>query len=102
MVEPPEKKQIADRWRLCPPAGMMARMLMATIGCEPGSSFSEGHRGATETMFIRYFLFVVLTLILAGRGAFAEDSDPVILKEDFEHGFSRWKTSDPDPAKSVW
>jgi hypothetical protein len=67
-----------------------------------GSSFSEGHRGATETMFSRYFLFVVFTLILAGRAAFAEDSNPVILKEDFEHGFSRWKTSDPDPAKSVW
>jgi hypothetical protein len=53
-------------------------------------------------MFSRYFLLVVCTSILAGRGAFAEDSNPIILKEDFEHGFSRWKTSDPDPAKSVW
>ena len=50
------------------------------------------------------FLFVVCSLILAPAAAVADESKlPLILKEDFEHGFSRWKTTDPDPQKkSVW
>jgi hypothetical protein len=28
---------------------------------------------------------------------------PLLFKEDFEHGgLDKWKTTDPDPAKSVW
>lgn len=34
--------------------------------------------------------------------ALADDELPLVLKEDFEHGFARWQTTDPDPAKSVW
>src|SRR6187551_1299279 len=32
----------------------------------------------------------------------ADTSLPLIVKEDFEHGMGRWKTSDPGGAKSVW
>jgi hypothetical protein len=32
----------------------------------------------------------------------AERELPVLLKEDFEHGMDRWKTTDPDPADFVW
>jgi hypothetical protein len=27
---------------------------------------------------------------------------PLLLKEDFEHGMTRWQTTDPDPAKPFW
>jgi hypothetical protein len=27
---------------------------------------------------------------------------PLLVKEDFEHGMDRWRTTDPDPANSVW
>jgi len=32
----------------------------------------------------------------------AERELPVLLKEDFEHGMDRWKTTDPNPNDSVW
>ena len=47
--------------------------------------------------------FAALFLILAGGTlAAAEDARlPVLAKEDFEHGFSRWQTTDPDQLDQV-
>src|SRR5262245_21341460 len=59
----------------------------------------DRHVGATETMFTRCFFsfFTVVTVaatFLAPAVASAEGSKlPLILKEDFEHGFSRWQTT---------
>ena len=46
----------------------------------------------------------VAMLCLAGGQAasFADTSLPLLLKEDFEHGMGHWRTTDPDPADSVW
>lgn len=40
--------------------------------------------------------------LLAVRAGMAEDSLPVVLKEDFERGMDRWQTTDPDPVVGVW
>ena len=32
----------------------------------------------------------------------ADNSPPLLLKENFEHGMTRWQTTDPDSADSVW
>src|SRR4051794_27998662 len=72
--------------------------------CNPNGSLPDAHRGANETMSYRV-LFFVLTAFLAGSPFSLADERklPLLLKEDFEHGFSRWKTTDPNPAKkSVW
>ncbi len=45
---------------------------------------------------------VCLALVVGASSSFAEDSWPVLLREDFEQGLVRWKTTDPDPADSVW
>jgi hypothetical protein len=34
--------------------------------------------------------------------ASADDELPLILKEDFENGFSRWQTTDPKELEAVW
>jgi len=51
-----------------------------------------------------HFLVVLVLLCLAGGqiGVSANDRLPLLLEEDFEHGFSRWQTTDPDTADSVW
>jgi hypothetical protein len=36
------------------------------------------------------------------QSARSADNWPILAKEDFEDGFTRWQTTDPDPAKSVW
>ena len=32
----------------------------------------------------------------------ADNALPLLLKEDFERGMARWRTTDPTPATSVW
>ncbi len=44
----------------------------------------------------------VCLVLAVVASSFADDSWPVLLKEDFEHGMDRWKTTDPDPSESVW
>src|SRR6476661_8568315 len=84
---------------------MMRRLTATAVRCRP-RSFPDRQVGAKETMSGRYFvfLFVVATAILVPSAAFSDDSKlPRIVKEDFEHGFSRWQPTDPDPAKKlVW
>lgn len=29
-------------------------------------------------------------------------ADPLLVYDDFEHGFARWTTTDPEPASGVW
>jgi hypothetical protein len=48
------------------------------------------------------YLFILLYLIGSQRTSIANDSLPVLLNEDFEHGFSHWQTSDPKGAEPVW
>src|SRR5438128_2693160 len=85
---------------------MIMRSKTATAVRRQERSFPHRQVGANETMSVRYLLFLLVAgyVILAPRGVVAEESKlPLILKEDFEHGFSRWKTTDPDPKKkSVW
>jgi hypothetical protein len=48
---------------------------------------------------------VVYSMLTVAGGELraAEAAMPVLLKEDFEHGgLEKWKTTDPDPANSVW
>jgi hypothetical protein len=53
-----------------------------------------------QTMF---HLFVVLAnLVVVSTASAVESKLPLLMKEDFEHGFSHWKTTDPDPANGVW
>jgi hypothetical protein len=41
--------------------------------------------------------------LFGGQVAHGQDNGlPLVVKEDFEQGMDRWKTTDPDPAKSVW
>ena len=44
--------------------------------------------------------FLVVTI--AGVLASADEPLPVLVEEDFEQGFDRWQTTDPEPAESVW
>src|SRR4051794_38495309 len=85
---------------------MIMRPLTATLAYHAAHRLPDRQVGATETMSSRYLslLFVACTLILAPAAVVAEESKlPLIFNEDFEHGFSRWKTTDPNPAKkSVW
>jgi hypothetical protein len=48
-----------------------------------------------------YYL-VIANLFGVLRGFCDEQKLPILLKEDFEQGFSRWKTNDADPEKGVW
>jgi hypothetical protein len=84
---------------------MMIRKFVTIVGLCHAYRFPDRQVGATQTMSSRYLtLFAVCVSILAAPAAPAEESKlPLILKEDFEHGFSRWQTTDPDPAKKmVW
>ncbi len=46
---------------------------------------------------------LILTCFISGPfAARAEEKWPLLLKEDFENGISRWQTSDPKGAASVW
>jgi hypothetical protein len=49
-------------------------------------------------------VFIIGSSWLNGNQAvvLADQPLPLILKEDFENGFSRWQTSDPQGADSVW
>ncbi len=49
-------------------------------------------------------LLLAISLVFGGAGAArAADAElPILLKEDFEHGMDRWRTTDPDPARGVW
>src|SRR6476659_1642578 len=47
-------------------------------------------------------LLAILSLIGIQARASADDKLPVLLNEDFEHGFSRWQTTDPKGADPVW
>jgi hypothetical protein len=44
-----------------------------------------------------------LAVFACNLSLFASDTKlPLLAKEDFEHGASHWKTTDPNPADSVW
>jgi hypothetical protein len=44
-----------------------------------------------------------MSFIVGGALLAAEAEMPLLFQEDFEHGgLEKWKTTDPDPAKSVW
>jgi hypothetical protein len=47
---------------------------------------------------------IVFLLAFSGGAVLAAEAEmPVLFKEDFEHGgLEKWKTTDPDPAQSVW
>src|SRR5262245_51474591 len=54
----------------------------------------QGRIGAALTL---------LMIMLVGGTQAAEKEMPLLFKEDFEHGgHVKWKTTDPDPAQSVW
>lgn len=55
-------------------------------------------------MSIRWLLFVAVVLVLFGAQSVAKADEqlPLVLKEDFENGFTRWQTSDPKDAKVTW
>jgi hypothetical protein len=47
--------------------------------------------------------FALAGICLVSQGfVSADESLPLLLKEDFETGFSRWETTDPQNAKPVW
>lgn len=48
------------------------------------------------------FALVIFSLVGSYEFASAEETLPLILKEDFESGFSRWQTTDPKGAEPVW
>ena len=52
----------------------------------------------------RHLRWLVVLLWLGGRQVVFSDEPklPLLVKEDFEHGMTRWQTTDPDAAKSVW
>src|SRR4051812_22970043 len=54
-----------------------------------------------QTKFLRSLL-VVLCVFSSRTCISAEEKLPLIVKEDFENGMSRWETSDPKGEKSVW
>ncbi|MEX2307872.1 MAG: hypothetical protein WD738_09790 [Pirellulales bacterium] len=48
-------------------------------------------------------LVSITVCFAAGQIAFAADeAQTLLVREDFEHGFTRWQTTDPDRADSVW
>jgi hypothetical protein len=50
------------------------------------------------------YLLVAIAFLAGSRLSFADEPKlPLLLKEDFEHGFSRWQPTDPAPSKKlVW
>jgi hypothetical protein len=44
----------------------------------------------------------ILCLLVGPLSASADEQLPLILKEDFENGFSRWQTTDPKGTEPVW
>jgi hypothetical protein len=52
------------------------------------------------------FIVVLLAIAATTGWTSANEPLPVLLNEDFEQGFdrwqTRWQTTDPDPAESVW
>jgi hypothetical protein len=60
-------------------------------------------------MKVFFQLLVCLTIChLGDRAVRSADSElppgglPIVVKEDFEKGMSRWRTTDPDPKEGVW
>ncbi len=54
-------------------------------------------------MFNKIATIAAMVGLIAASGVVrGDESLPVLLKEDFEHGFSRWQTTDPPGAKSMW
>jgi hypothetical protein len=47
-------------------------------------------------------IFAAVCIFGCQVGFCADNSLPLILKEDFEDGMDRWQTTDPDPANGVW
>lgn len=49
--------------------------------------------------------YIVFLMLISATALPAKEADtelPVLLQEDFEHGMSRWQTSDPKGADPVW
>src|SRR4051794_28897597 len=75
------------------------------------SQMNVFRRNRTSTFTLEFTLmqrllccFALVTTCLTGghKIALANETLPLILKEDFEHGFSRWQTTDPKGAEPVW
>jgi hypothetical protein len=59
--------------------------------------------GKPTTMRVTLLLpAVALNWFLVGARVSAESALSLLVKEDFERGFSRWQTTDPAPAAGVW
>src|SRR3954469_13278383 len=52
--------------------------------------------------FISRFVLAATCWLSCSAFASAEDTLPLLLKEDFESGMSRWQTTDPKGADPVW
>ena len=48
------------------------------------------------------FAIAIICCMSGTWAASADDTLPLIVKEDFENGFSRWQTTDPKGADPVW
>src|SRR5689334_2741550 len=67
------------------------------------ASLPHNHLGPSKTMWAHHLLAATVALFVSAGPLLAIDAKlPLLLKEDFEHGASRWTTTDPDPANSVW
>jgi hypothetical protein len=53
-------------------------------------------------LFVQILVFLAAGELVIGQTAAAEPRLPLLIKEDFERGFTRWQTSDPEPANGVW
>jgi len=52
--------------------------------------------------FISSFVLATMTWIRSQEFVSADETLPLIIKEDFENGFARWQTTDPKGAEPVW
>jgi hypothetical protein len=52
--------------------------------------------------FTWQFALALICFVVAPLAAMADEQLPLILKEDFESGFTRWQTSDPKGTDITW
>jgi hypothetical protein len=46
--------------------------------------------------------FAIVCVLTVASACLGDEQLPLLLKEDFEHGFERWQTTGPKDAKPVW
>ncbi|MCC7476412.1 MAG: hypothetical protein IT425_13540 [Pirellulales bacterium] len=51
---------------------------------------------------IRWMLLAATFTVLIPGSGWAEEALPLLMKDDFEHGFERWQPSDPPGEKPTW